>query len=127
MYLLNQIAYSDEDRENGYENVTRGMGSYLPGLKGEGPSDEFIAAAKQSGVSVRFAGSRAMSSTASGETSNFCCFGFKDMPVPIEATLSSWRGLKAQGSGYSGERETVVLGVADLAIDPKYLSNKTST
>jgi hypothetical protein len=128
MYLMNQVMYSDAARKRGYEKVTRGMGSSLPGTGGDYyQSKALMEQAKQSGVSVRLAGNRAISSTASGNKSKFCCFGFQDMPIPIEAVLSSWNGLKAQGSDFKDEKETMVLGLADLAIDPKYLTDDTET
>ena len=125
-YLLNQILVRKSNK-TGFETVTRGMGESIPGLD-EDSSLKFIENAKKNGVSVRIVGQRAMSSTASGTNTldSFGPIGFQAIPIPIEAAFSSLNGLRLQGDEYADERETTMLGLADLAIDPMFLSASVS-
>lgn len=124
VYLMNQYIVRQSNK-TGVEVVTRGFGQTIPGLDSE-KSVAFIKAAKQSGVPIRIAGVRACAPTASGDTTGFGPIGFQSIPVPIEAFLSSFQGARIQGSQFDNERESMTLGLADLAIDPKHLTLNVS-
>jgi hypothetical protein len=126
-YLMNQVLVRRSNK-TGFETVTRGMGDTIPGLDGDS-SLQFIENAKKNGVSVRIVGQRAASPTASGvrTRASFGPIGFQAIPIPIEAALSSFDGLRLQENEYASERETTMLGLADLAIDPMFLSSYVSS
>jgi hypothetical protein len=124
VYLLNQAVLRKKGVSS--EPVTRGFGAVIPGLNTE-DSLEFVMQAKRNGVAVRLAGHRSCASTASGDSSSFGGFGFQSVDVPIEAALSSWNGTRIQGGKFPNERETMMMGIADLAIDPKHLTNSAGS
>jgi hypothetical protein len=113
VYLANQVMMQDE-----YEEITRGMGTKVAGMTA-GQSDHFAAELTDAGVkSLRFGGQRAVSGFASGDKSTFGGWTITTK-VAKEAVLSSFNGLRIQRDNFAAERETLVIGAAELSVPVK--------
>jgi hypothetical protein len=110
MYIANQIAMGKRKTST----VSRGMGYNLPGLKDSGP---FLKEVKKLDIPVRVSGQRAVSGFTRGAPKDeFKGYSIVKLKIPREAILSDFLGLKIQGSYFPKERESLILGAAEIAV-----------
>jgi hypothetical protein len=125
IYIGNQLVLrAGADTKGGYIEATRGMGSTYPDIS-ESESVNLMNSARLNNAPVVIAGQRPVSGVAEGVESDFKGFSYVGVKVPIEATLSTYRGLRLQkirkGGYIRSERESLIIGAASLRIEPDQL------
>jgi hypothetical protein len=113
-YVANQILMPDGD----YIELTRGLGSKIPGMGNshQAESDLLLKEIEDEGVPVRLSGQRSVSGFAEGGESRFKGVSIVGLEVPKEAVLSAFSGLSPQESVFDFEKETLVIGAAEIAV-----------